>query len=260
MKNHLHAFVWDERFDYFVNGNWVLINKLDGFVPKERLGLGNRFGDGIVRFSNLRIRKLQIGPPPPLNKREETLAFIEEYLKLYPDNAFLLSRRAVARANLKQSEKANEDMQKAVQSDPFFAQWGFVLGESYKNSGEPESAVNFYKLFLAAKPDSENCLENLAWILATSPDEKFRDGKAAVEYAEKVCKQTDYKNYGHLDTLAAAYAEAGNFDAAIKWEEKTIELAPDETKPAYRARLEILRAKKPYRDKPANHFENEPDN
>jgi hypothetical protein len=55
---------------------------------------------------------------------------------------------------------------------------------------------------------------NLAWVLATSPDAARRDGALAVELAEDACLQTQYRQAGMVETLAAAYAEAGRFDEA----------------------------------------------
>jgi hypothetical protein len=68
---------------------------------------------------------------------------------------------------------------------------------------------------LARQPDSLEALNNLAWILATSPDAAVRNGAEAVPFAEKVCRLTDRKNAVAIGTLAAAYAEAGRFADAV---------------------------------------------
>ena len=90
---------------------------------------------------------------------------------------------------------------------------------------------------------------NLAWIQATFPDAEFRVGKEAVSMATKACELTDWKNGDCFDTLAAAHAEQGDFESAIKWQTKYIELATKESdRESGRERLALYKARKPYRD------------
>ena len=70
----------------------------------------------------------------------------------------------------------------------------------------------------------EGVLNNLAWVLATSPDEKLRDGERAIKLATQAAEQTEFKEAYILSTLASAYAETGDFDKAIEWIEKAIEV------------------------------------
>jgi tetratricopeptide (TPR) repeat protein len=85
--------------------------------------------------------------------------------------------------------------------------------------------------------------------LSTAPDDKVRDGKRAVEAAKKACELTSHKNGGFLDTLAAAYAEAGEFDKAVEWQEKALKAGdiPIADLNAARKRLEMFKQKKAYR-------------
>jgi len=85
--------------------------------------------------------------------------------------------------------------------------------------------------------------------LSTAPDDKVRDGKRALGAAKKACELTDHKNGGHLDTLAAAYAEVGEFARAVEWQEKALKAGdiPIKDMDAARQRLELYKAKKPYR-------------
>jgi hypothetical protein len=91
-------------------------------------------------------------------------------------------------------------------------------------------------------------LNNLAWVLATSPVDQLRDGKRAIELATKACKLTDYKKPHILSTLAAAYAETGDFETAKKWSQKAVELGEGEEKEALEKELESYRAGKPVRE------------
>ena len=66
---------------------------------------------------------------------------------------------------------------------------------------------------------------NLAWILSASEDEAIRDGKRAVEIAKSICEATQYKDHRFFGTLAAAYAENGDFKNAAEITTKEIEMA-----------------------------------
>lgn len=81
---------------------------------------------------------------------------------------------------------------------------------------------------LALKPDSSTqatALNNLAWVLATCPDSSVRNGAQAIHCAEQACKLTGFKQSGMVNTLAAAYAEAGRFSDAVSTAEMAIQLA-----------------------------------
>lgn len=88
----------------------------------------------------------------------------------------------------------------------------------------------------------------LAWFLATCPDDTFRDGKQAVRLARKACELSDWENAGILDTLAAAYAEEGDFGQAVVWQLKAVAMADETLKPELMSRLPLYRAHQPYRE------------
>jgi hypothetical protein len=90
---------------------------------------------------------------------------------------------------------------------------------------------------------------NCASIMASCSEATYRDGKRAVELATCACELTDWNRSAYLDTLAAAYAETGDFDAAVRWQLRAIEFLSDERqKDNYRRRLVLYQAGKPYRE------------
>jgi tetratricopeptide (TPR) repeat protein len=99
------------------------------------------------------------------------------------------------------------------------------------------------------KPDEFNSMNTLAWIMATCPDEKLRNGAQAVEYATKSCDLTDWKKGMIIDTLAAACAESGDFQKAILWQKRAIELGIDDPEEAKKMpdRLKLYQEGKPFR-------------
>lgn len=97
-------------------------------------------------------------------------------------------------------------------------------------------------------PKDPGLLNNFAWVLATSPEEKLRDGPRAVKLATESCEQTEYKQAHILSTLAAAYAETGNFDTALKWSAKAVEIGSQEHGEELKKELESYQARKPWRE------------
>src|SRR5207245_2370407 len=106
-----------------------------------------------------------------------------------------------------------------------------------------------YEEAIRLDPENSEAHNSFAWMLSTSPEAKYRDGKKAVNLAKKACELSEWKNPIFLDTLAAAYAEAGDFDAAIKWEKKAIESFKDQdVKRARREMIKLYEKKQAYRE------------
>ncbi len=123
------------------------------------------------------------------------------------------------------------------------------LADARLNQGDHASAIKDYERVLEGMPDNDGVLNNLAWVLATSTIDELRDGKRAIELAERACELTEYKAAHILSTLAAGYAETGDYDKAIEWSTKAVELGEGEVKQQLAAELESYRQKKPWRER-----------
>ena len=119
-----------------------------------------------------------------------------------------------------------------------------------------EKAIEIYNRLIQQEGRSElvdylaGSLNDAAWIYATAPDDALRDGEKAKEYALKACNLNRWQVFATVDTLAAAYAESKEFDAAVEAQSKAVELAPEEAKEELRSRLELYKSGKPYRQSP----------
>jgi tetratricopeptide (TPR) repeat protein len=121
-----------------------------------------------------------------------------------------------------------------------------------RNSGKTREAMSHYAHALLRQPDLVEALDGLAWILATDSHADYRNGKEAVPMAEKACELTGHKDAEKLRTLAAAYAEAGQFAQAVE----TIQQAKDVAEKSGRKELagecgkmlERFRLQKPWRE------------
>jgi len=131
-----------------------------------------------------------------------------------------------------------------------------IRGDAYLSMGDQAEAIVDFQSALDMMPEADGqragLLNNLAWILATSPDDALRDGKRAIELGTKACEETEFKEAHILSTLAAGYAEVGNFEDAMKWSAKAVELGKaelNEQTDQLEKELESYRNKKPWREK-----------
>jgi tetratricopeptide (TPR) repeat protein len=128
----------------------------------------------------------------------------------------------------------------------------FQLGRIGMGSNNFRAAVNHFDKAYKANPRMVTAGNNLAWILATHQDENIRNGKRAVEVAKSICESTGYSDYRLFSTLAAAYAEDGDFENAILISQKAIKMATAKgdqpTVDSMRKRLEQFKSEKPVRD------------
>lgn len=102
---------------------------------------------------------------------------------------------------------------------------------------------------------------NLAWLLATSPDDAVRDGKRALELATKAAEATEYREAFILSTLAAAYAETGDFALAMKWSQECLQRAEEEGDDRIddmRRELESYKKNEPFRERVEEQTDEEP--
>ena len=128
------------------------------------------------------------------------------------------------------------------------------LGVLLVQSGDVRAGIEQWETSLQIDPDDGNALNNLAWVLATFPADPIRDGKRAVELAEKATTLPGGNIPVVLRTLAAAYAEAGDFSKATNTAQRAIDLATAQNNSSLlatlRHELELYQARTPYRESP----------
>jgi Flp pilus assembly protein TadD len=126
------------------------------------------------------------------------------------------------------AEESLAHLQTAVQLDSHDADAHYNLGNTFLAMGRAREALAQYQTVLEINPDDTQAMNNMAWILATSPDPMIRDGIRAVAVAERAVRLTENKAQRTVATLAAAYAEMGRFPEAVKTAQRALQLALNE--------------------------------
>jgi tetratricopeptide (TPR) repeat protein len=194
----------------------------------------------VLAYYNRAITLQQVGD------EQRAVRDYSEAIRLEPRFADAYAGRGAAYENLKQYDKAIKDYTEAIRLAPGVALIHANRASSYDKLGRHPEAIKDYEEALRLGPRDDETLDAFAWLLATVPDPRLRDGKRAVELAREACELTQWKEPNHIDTLAAAYARSGDFASAVKWQMKALE------EPGYRRfkeaqeRLSLYRAGKPY--------------
>jgi len=159
------------------------------------------------------------------NQLDKAIDHLEKLEKTFPGNDQVLDRLGafylMANRPREAINTANQILTK--DSDNFAALR--LRADAYLNIGKHAEAIADFDKALTQKDDDEGLLNNYAWVLATSPEDKLRDGQRALKMATKAAEASAYETPHILSTLAAAYAETGDYDNAVKWSEKSIEQA-----------------------------------
>jgi tetratricopeptide (TPR) repeat protein len=221
---------------------------------RSRLNAGN-FHEAIIAFDKA-IRRdpedsfayLKRGMAhAALDEDKEALADFGKVIKLDPKNPKPYLYRALVHLHRKDHAAAVADCTEAIRLRPEESDAYLYRGNAHDQMKEHAAARDDFRSAVKAAPSSAVAQNALAWLLATCPDGALRDGAKAVEVATRACELSAWNQAQLIDTLAAAYAECGKFDEALKWQQKAVDLASDKDRDELRTRLELFKKGKAYR-------------
>ena len=156
---------------------------------------------------------------------DEAIAHYQEAITVRPDH--FLARYSLGHALLEKGELdgAIQVCRSALLLRPSDVDCHTTLAIALEEKGNPTEAIQHYRKALELAPESIPTLTNLAWLLATSQDASLRNGLKAVELAKQADRLVGGTNTLVLRTLAAAYAENGDFANAIRTARSAMQLA-----------------------------------
>ena len=219
---------------------------------------------------------------------EEAIACYRKALKIEPDSAAIHNNLGLALADCGQLNDAIVHYQDALNIQPSSAEGHNNIANALANCGRLDEAIDHYQKALAIKPDYANARDNLgvvqsqreemskglaarresirsrpddvtllnetAWVLATNPNASIRNAAQAVELAQRAVRLSGAPEAAVLDTLAAAYAEAGRFPDALQTARKAAELAARQNNhslaESIKAKIPLYEAGTPFRAMP----------
>ena len=180
---------------------------------------------------------------------DKAIVVFSELIDMIPGDVEAYNYRGVARAYQKDFDGAIADYTTALKLRPYYAGALHNRGFAWVKKGHLDRALTDFSRAIELDPRFLDAYNSKAWILATSADQRFRNGKEAVRLAEKAVAIAE--TVDSLDTMAAAYAANGQFEQAIASQKKVIELVVRQNRTAemdaYLDHLVKYKARQPLR-------------
>jgi tetratricopeptide (TPR) repeat protein len=190
-------------------------------------------------------------------KLDEAISLLQAAVALRPENS--PAHENLAKALIQKGEVADAlvHYQKLLELQPDNIEVHNIVGTVLVQQHRIRDGVEEWQKVLAIQPDNGNAMSNLAWVFATSPDDSLRDGAKAVQLAQEAVRISARRIPLLFRTLAAAYAETGDFSKAIQTAQEGIELANSQGNQGLATELQgnisLYQEQRPLRDPSLTH-------
>jgi tetratricopeptide (TPR) repeat protein len=190
-------------------------------------------------------------------KSSEALAHIDSVIAANPRSWRAHFLKAAVLTLIKRQNEAVQQMdisidlaKKARVSPDLLAEMYESKSRTCVDMGRYEDAKRSLEAAYRLQPKDPTTLNDLAWLLATSPNGRLRNGRRAVAFAQKSCALTNWNNPYSIDTLAAAYAASGDFSQAVKFQQRAIDALDPKDRavqlPGMKSRLQLYSSRRAY--------------
>jgi rhomboid protease GluP len=201
-------------------------------VEGERLRAAHQDGQALERFREAARRAPHDARPHEqigsLYLEEKSLdraiQEFDEAVRLDPASARAKLGQGLAYQLKGDLGKAHQAFEQALGKNPDTPEGQELLADLCAEQKLYAEAIQHYQEALRLQPDMAVAHNNLAWLYATSEDPTFRDRRAALEHAQRAVELTNWKDAGYVDTLAESYYANGNYQEAVKVQEKALQL------------------------------------
>ncbi len=197
------------------------------------------------RHKNARFNRAEI--LFQLGKFQQAVDSYSQAIELDPRDAAAHSGRGLAYLELGDFDKTLLDLNTVVRLDPDNAEAYVDRADLYATIANWERAAGDYRVAISLNNQLPWAYQNVAWLMATCPDKRFRNASLAVRAAKRAI-ELGGSDFRRLDTLAAALASAGNFAQATESVKKAISSAPEEEVAELEQRWRLYQSQRPFRD------------
>jgi tetratricopeptide (TPR) repeat protein len=182
---------------------------------------------------------------------DEAMTELQKALEINSEYGEAHNNLGVTLLQKRRFDEAVTHFQKAVEINPGYAHAYFNLGDAFYSRGQVAEALWQWREGLRLEADTR-VLNRTAWVLATSPAPSVRNGREALELAQRAVQSSGGRDPVVLETLSAAYAELGRFREAVQTARGALDLAAQQNRQPLagdlKAKIALYKAKTPFRE------------
>lgn len=182
----------------------------------------------------------------------EAIRDLTAAIRLEPTNIWAYGTRGAAYESESNYGKALADFDTILRLNPKQARGYYFRGRAWTGQGQYARALSDFETAVRLSPNNATNYNALAWLLATCPANYLRDGTRAISLARKACDLSGWKQWPCVGTLGAAYAEAGNFEAALKYQRQVLTMSglTANARSEAQHRIELYERHQPFHQEP----------